>query len=406
MKTNKRFAFLAVLAASVLVTLGDTRNIIGSLNYWLLWGGVLVFGVYGSGGRLKLSSEVSSITLGFALITLAFMISAVINSDAYTAYQGVKFIAIYILFLVIYSCSGLLELNDFYKIASISIMVGLVVFVMSKFFFDGFYVQLGDGRQGSEFAYPGVMWKVCAFFAPYIIAKLLTARMRGAIFAGCVLMASVYILLADSSRTGFLWFAIVIFSFFLLRFLVFPIRTLLVAILCLIAGICVLLSSNVDLTNHDSLLVLNRLFEGDPVRAAMIRDGISNVQKCFPFGCGFGSSFSVVDGENIVIHNVYLGMLGDVGVLGELALLFLMLMPFVFFLLSLVQGFDLNNNVFFKFAAILGVLCYIFIMLFHPLSTEMSEWGYWILMVSWLSRIYKYDDAGLINVGYGQKVGC
>ena len=36
----------------------------------------------------------------------------------------------------------------------------------------------------------------------------------------------------------------------------------------------------------------------------------------------------------------------------------------------------------------------------------MSEWGYWILMVSWLSRIYKYDDAGLINVGYGQKVGC
>ena len=83
-----------------------------------------------------------------------------------------------------------------------------------------------------------------------------------------------------------------------------------------------------------------------------------------------------------------------------------MLMPFVFFLLSLVQGFDLNNNVFFKFAAILGVLCYIFIMLFHPLSTEMSEWGYWILMVSWLSRIYKYDDAGLINVGYGQKVGC
>lgn len=87
MKTNKRYAFLAVLAASVLVTLGDTRNIIGSLNYWLLWGGVLVFGVYGSGGRLKLSSEVSSITLGFALITLAFMISAVINSDAYTAYQ-------------------------------------------------------------------------------------------------------------------------------------------------------------------------------------------------------------------------------------------------------------------------------------------------------------------------------
>ncbi|UEH10081.1 hypothetical protein [Pseudomonas sp. HN8-3] len=405
MKTNKRYAFLAVLAASVLVTLGDTRNIIGSLNYWLLWGGVLVFGIYGSGGRVKLSPEVSSITLGFTLMTLAFMISGVINSDIYTAYQGVKFIAIYILFLVIYSCSGLLELNDFYKIASISIVVSLVVFMLSKFFFTDLYIQLGDGRQGSEFAYPGVMWKVCAFFAPYIIAMLLTTRIKNALFAGLILMASVYILLADSSRTGFLWFAIVVCSFFLLRFLIFPIRTLLVAILCLIAGVCVLLSSNIDLTNHDSLLVLNRLFEGDPVRSAMIQDGISNVQKCFPFGCGFGSSFSVVDGENIVIHNVYLGMLGDVGVLGELALLFLMLMPFVFFLLSLVDGSDLNNNIFFKFAAVLGVLCYIFIMLFHPLSTEMSEWGYWILMVSWLSRIYKYDNAGVVNIMYDKQIG-
>lgn len=405
MKTNKRYAFLAVLAASVLVTLGDTRNIIGSLNYWLLWGGVLVFGIYGSGGRVKLSPEVSSITLGFTLMTLAFMISGVINSDIYTAYQGVKFIAIYILFLVIYSCSGLLELNDFYKIASISIVVSLVVFMLSKFFFTDLYIQLGDGRQGSEFAYPGVMWKVCAFFAPYIIAMLLTTRIKNALFAGLILTASVYILLADSSRTGFLWFAIVVCSFFLLRFLIFPVRTLLVAILCLIAGVCVLLSSSIDLTNHDSLLVLNRLFEGDPVRSAMIQDGISNVQKCFPFGCGFGSSFSVVDGENIVIHNVYLGMLGDVGVLGELALLFLMLMPFVFFLLSLVDGSDLNNNIFFKFAAVLGVLCYIFIMLFHPLSTEMSEWGYWILMVSWLSRIYKYDNAGVVNVMYDKQIG-
>ncbi|QOY73274.1 MULTISPECIES: hypothetical protein [unclassified Pseudomonas] len=405
MKTNKRYAFLAVLAASVLVTLGDTRNIIGSLNYWLLWGGVLVFGIYGSGGRVKLSPEVSSITLGFTLMTLAFMISGVINSDIYTAYQGVKFIAIYILFLVIYSCSGLLELDDFYKIASISIVVSLVVFMLSKFFFTDLYIQLGDGRQGSEFAYPGVMWKVCAFFAPYIIAMLLTTRIKNALFAGLILMASVYILLADSSRTGFLWFAIVVCSFFLLRFLIFPIRTLLVAILCLIAGVCVLLSSNIDLTNHDSLLVLNRLFEGDPVRSAMIQDGISNVQKCFPFGCGFGSSFSVVDGENIVIHNVYLGMLGDVGVLGELALLFLMLMPFVFFLLSLVDGSDLNKNIFFKFAAVLGVLCYIFIMLFHPLSTEMSEWGYWILMVSWLSRIYKYDNAGVVNIMYDKQIG-
>lgn len=405
MKTNKRYAFLAVLASSVLVTLGDTRNIIGSLNYWLLWGGVFAFGIYGCGGRLKLSSEACSVALGFTLMTLAFMVSGIMNSDAYTAYQGVKFIAIYVLFLVIYSCSDLLQLNDLYKIASISIVVSLVVFILAKFFFVDLYVQLGDGRQGSEFAYPGVMWKVCAFFAPYIIATLLSANMKKALFATVILIASVYILLADSSRTGFLWFAIVIFSFFVLRILIFPIRTLLIAMVCLIAGICLLLSSNLDLTNHDSLLVLNRLFEGDPVRSAMIQDGISNIQKCFPFGCGFGSSFSVVEGENIVIHNVYLGILGDVGVVGESALLFLMLMPFVFFFLSLAESSNINNNISFKFAAVLGVLCYVFIMLFHPLSTEMSEWGYWILMVSWLSRTYKYDGVSMNTTAHEKQMG-
>ncbi|AZF09906.1 hypothetical protein C4J93_1694 [Pseudomonas sp. R2-37-08W] len=405
MKINKRYAFLAVLAASVLVTLGDTRNIIGSLNYWLLWGGVFALGIYGCGGRLKLTPEGSAIMLGFTLMALAFMISGVANSDIYTAYQGVKFIAIFILFLVIYNCSSLLEFNDFYRIASISIIVGLIVFVLSKYVFVELYVQLGDGRQGSEFAYPGVMWKVCAFFAPYIIATLLSTGMKKAFFSGVILIAAVYILLADSSRTGFLWFAIVILSFFLLRFLIFPIRTLMIAIVCLVAGVCVLLSSNFDLANHDSLLVLNRLLEGDPVRSAMIQDGISNVQKCFPFGCGFGSSFSVVDGENIVIHNVYLGMLGDVGVLGELALLFLILTPFIFFFLSLVESVSLNKNIFFKLAAALGGLCYIFIMLFHPLSTEMSEWGYWILMVSWLSRTYKYEDLSLNKIKHDKHIG-
>jgi hypothetical protein len=113
----------------------------------------------------------------------------------------------------------------------------------------------------------------------------------------------------------------------------------------------------------------------------------------------------VVEGENIVIHNVYLGILGDVGVAGESALLFLMLMPFVFFFLSLAESSNINNNISFKFAAVLGVLCYVFIMLFHPLSTEMSEWGYWILMVSWLSRTYKYDGVSMNTTAHEKQMG-
>jgi O-antigen ligase len=240
-------------------------------------------------------------------------------------------------------------------------------------------------------AYPGVLWKTNAFFVAFIMARMLSNPSRNLITTMCVFLSSVYLLLADSSRTGFLWFAVIIATFALLVFVANTVRFFSVlSVLVLLIGLIAVfnLDAIYGFFDSKSLLVVNRLFEGDPIRAKMITDGIVNADACLPLGCGFQSSTSIVDGTPMVIHNVYLAILGDYGALGELGLLIIVVSPVVVFVMrEWTSGSSKVPLVFYKLAAYLGAACYCFILLFHPLSSEMSEWGYWAIMLSWLSRL-------------------
>ncbi|MQT71596.1 hypothetical protein GHO43_26870 [Pseudomonas sp. FSL R10-0071] len=66
-----------------------------------------------------------------------------------------------------------------------------------------------------------------------------------------------------------------------------------------------------------------------------------------------------------------------------------MFYPVFFFLGKLItyrlQGVTSVANLAYSIAAFGGVLGYAFLMMLHPFSTELSEWGIWALMVSLLS---------------------
>ena len=395
MKNNKKSAFFVLLLSCILVTVGDLRNIVSPSGYWVLWGVVFFIGLFSGNSKLKLTHEVIAISAGFFLMIMAFFLAGLANSDLYTLYQAVKYFAIYLIFIVIYNCSSLLGVNDFYRLTVISILVSLLVFLSSKYIFTDFYISSGDGRQGSVLAYPGVLWKVSAFFSPFVIAAMFSGRIVKLAFGLTIFFISVYILLADSSRTGFIWFSFIIFSFYCMFFWLFPLKMFIASTVALLLGLLVffLMVGHMVLIDYSSLLVLNRLFDGDPVRAAMIVDGVSNAEKCIPFGCGFGSSLSLVAGEPMVVHNVYLSILGDAGIIGEISLLVLIFLPVSLFVIPDVLLVRRVSNVNFKLAAVLGVSCYCFLMALHPLSSEMSEWGYWIIMISWLSCIYRKTNA-------------
>jgi O-antigen ligase len=402
MTSDRKMPFYIVLFACVLVVLGDLRNAITPLGYWALWGVILFIGAFTASVRkIQYDAAFFSVSCGFAILIFAIFVASIVNGDVTTAYQGLKYIIIYAILIVVYSNSQYLQLNQFYTISAISTLVGLLVFLFTKYIISDYFIILGDGRQGSLVAYPGVLWKTNAFFVAFIIARMLSNPTRNLIPTVFVFLSSVYLLLADSSRTGFLWLAVIVTAFALLVFVANTARFLSVSsVLVLLVGVISVfnLDAIYGFVDSNSLLVVNRLFEGDPIRAKMITDGIVNADACLPLGCGFQTSTSLVDGAPMVIHNVYLAILGDYGALGELGLLIIVVSPVIVFVMrEWTSGSTKTPLVFYKLAAYLGAACYCFILLFHPLSSEMSEWGYWAIMLSWLSRLSNKKQAANIT---------
>ncbi|MCB2253431.1 hypothetical protein KTQ74_16110 [Pseudomonas chlororaphis] len=404
--SKKIIPFYIVLFSCVLVVLGDLRNIITPAGYWGLWGGVLCMGCLSSGWkRLKIDWALIGVLLGFTILILSLLLISLTNSDEYTAYQALKYFAIAMITVVIFKSSQALNEKQFYRISMIVTLVGLFFFLLCKYFLIEYYVLLGDGRQGSMFAFPGVLWKTSAFFVSFIIARVFTLPFFKSFPASLLILASIYLLLADSSRTGFLWFSVIIAVFAFLQFLISTNRFVVLASVA-VMFISVLVAFNSDaiyeIVTGDSFLVINRLFEGDPIREKMLNDGVVNADVCLPLGCGFGRSTSLVDGAPMVVHNTYLAILGDLGVLGGGGLLMTLISPILLFLSREWRAVGRHtSNIYFRAAACLGVLCFCFVLLFHPLSSEMSEWGYWAIMLSWSSSLSRFKLYKEINNFHG-----
>lgn len=386
--------------ATLFVVMGDLRNLVSALGYWTAWIAWLVVSVFMSivfikrDFRLKKSGVwgVSSLIFGFYCLFFSFELSAAINGDVYTAYQGTKFIAIALLSIFIFFYSRFLGARDFYFISLFSIVISFLVFEYSRNIRVEWYVELGDGRQGDIIAYPGVLWKAGAFFIPFLIARLADDK-GDKVFPLVGILLGVYLIIQDGSRTGFLWVAICmgIFAIFSI------IRTKKNPLLILLFGGCFLsiaigmvwfwILSGSSLESFP--LIFERLSEGDSLRSEMINDGIFHVESCLPFGCGFGTAVSATSDGPMVIHNAFLSSAGDVGVLGLLSLLFLIIYPLSVFVTKLWEKKARLN--YYQLAALMGILGFAFLMLLHPLSSEMSEWGLYLIMVSWLGSLFQCD---------------
>lgn len=392
MKSNK-VSFFVILCACLLVVLGDVRFIIGSAGYWIAWGAVAFTGFFLSSHRYSraVSADLFMYMVGFFLILISFLLSGVVNQDDYTIYQGVKVFFIALVFYCVYVNARDLAGADVYKISLICIAVGLILFLMSKFYLREFYVELGDGRQGSQFAYPGVLWKTPVFFVGFIVAGIVFGA-GNKLFSLLALLGGLFLLKSDSSRTGFLILAIVALLFVGLCAYLKPKSAIIGSLLLGVCGIGVLILYSggfVFFSHAEEPLVINRLAAGDPIRTKMLADGLLHVQQCFPFGCGFGTATTQVNDENMVVHNAYLSSLGDLGVLGFTGMTILMFTPVLFFIGKIMtfrsQDIKSNKDLAYSIAAFGGVLGYALLMMLHPFSTELSEWGIWAVMVSLLS---------------------
>lgn len=363
----------------VLATLGDLRNIVTPAGYWAAWTltAVALCLARMGGSGLVLGSAARQAGFFVALFLVLALLGAAFSSTASDSvagyYQWLKLVGVFSIgYLLILSLRDL-DGQSLHRVAMIATCAVLGMFLIAKFVLHGYYVRLGDGRQGLLVSFPGVMWKSGAFFFPvFLLSFVFGGRSVGPLVGAAAALA---VVLLDGSRTGLLWLLASTAFCFVAWFAVPRIR--LVLLTGLFAALATVLAAAVGLV-YAPPLALARLFEGDPTRQKMLADGAAWVADTFPFGGGFGSSLSDTGQGPMVVHNAYLQAVGDWGLFGGLALFVLLVWIGCAYGragIALAKA-DLVPYL----SSLLGVLCYLFLMTLHPFSTELSEWGWFFLM--------------------------
>ncbi len=390
-------SFFIFLAACILIALGSLREVVGATGYWLLWAGVGFSGVINIVQRkctIKRDKRLLLCCGAFVITLSGFALAAAVNAHGYTLYQGFKLLVIFFIFGVLYLNADKLSAQHLFDISRIVIVLGFTIFILCKYLLTEYYVSFG-GRQGSQFAYPGVMWKTASFFSGIVLVKILYVPRKN-LFDFAVLAMAAYLLLVDASRTGLLLEALVYASLLFSRFRLVALKALIIVML-VVAACYVLLLVNDGISNGLNgkyPFVLDRLLIVDKTRYRLLSAGLEHARECYLLGCGFGSAVAVKAGVSLVVHNAYLSAIGELGVVGSVGFTLLMLMPVIFLFGRLdarISDNALREGL--GLAAAVGGLAYALSMMLHPMSSELSEWGIWIIMIAWQSAAYSSSDA-------------
>jgi len=403
MKKNKTAIFL-VAFASVLVAFGDLRSLITPLGYWFLW----LFWLSIAGIYLQLKQEILSkknsleitiLVIGFIVMLYGFIIASIANQDVHTLYQGFKLFVILIIGLCIIKISPSLTRNDIVMISSLAVGVSFFAFLFIKYFLSPLHVVFGDGREGTFLAAPGTLWKVGCFFSAFALAHFLSSK-KLALGSGIIFLMGVILVLEDGSRTGILW--LFISTSILIAARIVNIRQKLTFTGIGVIGFCILfiaylaIFSPVDNVVSSAMLGFERLMLGDSARLDMLTSGLRQVDACLPFGCGFGATVS--DTYEMVVHNAYLGAVGDIGIIGLSGFVLISITPFFAFFLKnrRVHEAGFGSVSYVPLAALLGSAGFVFNENLHSFRTEMSEWGLFFIMFSFFlvkaKNNFKYNS--------------
>lgn len=376
---RRRLSTALLMVPLALMAAGSLRDLITPLAYWaawLLWAVVTATLMRPDPGAWSRSQPPVWVMTSYGVLLAGMASSAFINQDWVTAYQALKILVMAGMFMAMWWLT--LRVGWRQLVIALYWVVGLMVLsVVWTVAVDpqGRWPVIG-GRQGSVLASYGVLWKVGAFFLPIFMADLMV-RPRNWAINTLMIAASVYLLLIDGSRTAQLVLAATLVG--LLVFLAWRggwrgmrrLRWLLLVPVILIA-----------MQLYGGNTFSTRLGEGDPARMKLLQQAIPQSIDCLPVGCGFGSTAADVgQGMPMPVHNAYLAALGDFGVLGLLGMLGFLAAAWVP-IHRVVKGAVGMEQSYFVVAAAGSALGYGMSLMLNTFTTEMSEWGYVILMLA------------------------
>jgi hypothetical protein len=346
------------------------------------------------------------IVAAFGLLVVGMAVSGWANNDLDTLYQALKILVIGLLFAAMWRLGVRANAE-----LLISVLYGALVLVTVAFFVSRAVFSTDFDlatRQGDIFAMPGVLWKSGLLFLPLFVADALShpGRWRR---AACAVGACIFLTVADGSRTGLLLLVAIFVAMVGVLWIrrdwilvrrrpwILPLAALtLVVLLLLDAGLGVLRiggiswptlggneSSRVEALMDSAVapVVDSRLGNGDQPRMRLLRNGLAKSRECFPLGCGFGST--AIDagyGFPQNVHNAYLAALADFGLLGFLGMVAFVVAAALPLRVALDRTVPVQQA-YFRVGVAGSALAYCGALMLNTFSSEMSEWGYLILML-------------------------
>jgi len=252
-------------------------------------------------------------------------------------------------------------------------------------------VMSSDDRWGTIFNYPGSLWRLGIMV--FVFSAYALYWRRG-FYYWILFVASLILIYADGSRTGAL---MVLLASIYVGFLTFMERRrrLITIMVWAASGLGGSLLVGMMLLGSESMasllpqrvvdfywgLVFGGLESVDLERLQMLQVAWQNIVEHPFWGSGIGTTRSETYEGLMVVHNSYLQVWADLGLLGLFAYTGLVLgwiLWFPRFLLHVRQQTDPMLRGFYYNAAFL-LFFYAFSGMFHPLSTEWSEWITFVL---------------------------
>lgn len=300
-----------------------------------------------------------------------------------TVFRGGKFLIIGLLIIFLYNMKSKEKLALDFIILSVSL--NFLVLLLA-FLFGGSFGRLGGGgRWETLLNSPGGLYLSGLLYIVFFM-DLVFRKDRKVSFVNILfLIMSFTLIIFDGSRTAVV--------FLTLAFLIYFIRySSILATSKLIFGVGILATvfittgiikkEQVAFERFELLLNVQSISEVDNHRYQLLQEGVEYIANEVPIivGKGFSSIQNSIGNDTQGIHNAYIQVFVELGLLAVLCLLTILFYPVVNILRNFLQSPE--YTMIFIFSLIIPIK-----YLFHPISTEYGDWvPYFICLTLYWSK--------------------
>lgn len=395
---------LAIVIFIFLALSADLKITLFPYIHWITW--LLFIFPFMIRGFLKEKLIISPMFgIAFLLVMLGVFGSFFQGAGIENFIQSIKLflILITIYYFIYYSKLGWNEINIALNSA---IVVNVILLVLGLLGAQSFAsLMTSDGRWGTVLAFPGSLVKIGTYGFYFNVMALLLLPKKQKLKHCLFILLSLFVIYMDGSRTGMLLIALTsvfIVVFYVLfnyrnkiKAIIFPLIVFFILTVGIVIAIPSILKSRIGvsfLNLLNSPTISTGLELVDSARFMMFKSAIQKIYDNPFIGTG---AFTTVgyyeDGSSMVVHNTYLQLWGDFGILGLLGMCFIFL-GWVAFLPKIMMKIQINKNEkenILVSSSVLMLLYFIGNGLFHPYSTELSEWITFMLPLTYCYYYYR-----------------